>query len=142
MARVALILIAACLAGCTTAREPFPGQDPAQVWRALVAVAESPSYDDPDPARRWTVRQNSVWIDEGTDRIEIYRELVRILHEPRKTPRRDERTWRFRVILDRSTSPPTAEFIGRDLAVPSHVWNEAVLYFDDVWGILGGREQN
>ena len=143
MARLLVILIAvSCLGGCTTAREPFPAQDPGQVWRALVTVAESPSYDHPDPRERWTVRKNSVWVDEPADRIEIYRELVRYLHDPRKPERRQERTWRFRVTLQRDADPPTAEFTGRDFAVPSHVWDEAVRYFDDVWAILGGREQN
>ncbi len=116
------------LSGCTTVHREFAGLPSDQVWTALVAVAESPNYDD------WTVTENDVWVDETARRIEIYRRLRRVIHQPASKTRRENREWRFQVIFE----PPLATFTSRGMGVPSHAQDEADRYFEDVLDILGG----
>jgi hypothetical protein len=125
------------LAGCMSYTHTFEGQDAQQVWSALVAVAETPNYDSDDPQQRWLVKENHVWVDEGEARIEIYRELDRVLHRPGAKPERQQRTWRFNVELE-SQNPPVAVFFCRDYVVPVRVEREADRYFLEVWEILVG----
>lgn len=131
------LLLAPSLLGCTRLRESFPGQAPEHVWRALVAVAESPDYDHPDPTRRWFVVENDVWLDEAEARIEIYRRLRRDVHRSGSGPHREDRTWRFGVRLE-ATDPPEATFVSRDWGVPMQALDEARRYFADVRGLLRG----
>ena len=131
------LLAAFTLAGCTSFREEFPGQDVPQLWTALVAVAETPDYSDDDPDKRWIVQENDVWVDEENARIEVYRKVHRLLHRARTEPLLENRTWRFQVVMEQS-DPPTAEFVSRGFAVPTHATMEAERFFEDVWSILGG----
>jgi hypothetical protein len=130
------LLIGFPLAGCASVTRAYPGEDPGQVWTALVAVARTPDYDDPDPNSRWTVRENEVreFRDEG--RIEIYRRLARHLHRPDTITRPERRTWRIRVVLD-AGEPPTARFTIRGWTIPARVIEEGERYFDDVRRLLG-----
>lgn len=129
-----VVLASFILAGCTTVRQEFIGSSPDQVWTAMVAVAESPSYDD------WTVTDNDVWVDEAARRIEIYRRLRRVIHQPASKARRENREWRFQVIFE-PTDPPLATFTSRGLGVPFHAHHEAERYFQDVLDLLGGMPQ-
>jgi len=97
--------MAVSMTGCTTVLESFPGEDPGHVWTALVAVAQTPDYSDADPAERWMVKENHVYVDEPNARIEIYRELDRVLHRARTTPVREERTWKFQILFDPEDRP-------------------------------------
>lgn len=134
--------LTACLAlcslfvvtGCTTLHETYPGHPPEQVWTALKAAAETPDYSE------WVVDANEVWVDEDEQRIEIYRKLDRILYRPGRKPLRENRNWRFQVILE-STDPPQATFTSRGWAVPAHAREEGLQYFDLVWDVLGGRPE-
>ena len=127
--RLMVVLLAvSMLLGCTTVHQEFAGLPSDQVWTALVAVAESPDYDD------WTVTENEVWVDEAAQRIEIYRRLRRVIHQPAYKARRENREWRFQVIFE----PPLATFTSRGMGVPSHAQDEADRYFEDVLDMLGG----
>ncbi len=125
------ILALISLSGCTTVNHTFTHQPADQVWTAMVAVAQSPVYED------WQVSRNDVWVDEDARRIEIYRRLRRILAQPASKIRRENREWRFQILLE-STNPPKAVFTSRGLGVPSHAQREGELYFADVLDILSG----
>ncbi|MEE9131703.1 MAG: hypothetical protein V3T84_16935 [Phycisphaerales bacterium] len=129
-----VVLAAFILPACTTVRQEFIGSSRDQVWRAMVAVAESPSYDD------WTVTDNDVWVDEAAQRIEIYRRLRRVIHQPASKARRENREWRFQVIF-KPTDPPLATFTSHGLGVPSQAQHEGERYFQDVLDLLGGMPQ-
>jgi hypothetical protein len=128
------------LGGCVSRSETFTGQQPEQVWTALVAVARTPNYGDPDPTERWTVRENDVWVDDAGRRIEIFRRLERDLHNPASRPRHEEREWKIQVTMQ-DTHPPKAKLTARQLNVPAHTWKEAERYFDQVWDVLGGKPE-
>jgi len=98
----------------------------------MVKTAESPSYSD------WHVIENDVWADEGSGRIEIWRLLRRYQDPAGQWDRLEDQEWKFSIVLD-PTDPPVASFKVRTLCVPSHSWNEADRYFNDVWTLLGGR---
>ena len=133
--RLMVVLLAVLtLSGCTTVHQEFAGLPSDQVWTALVAVAESPDYDD------WIVTDNDVWVDEAAQRIEIYRRLRRVIHQPAYKARRENREWRFQVIFE-PTDPPVATFTSRGLGVPSQAQDEADRYFQDVLDLLGGIPQ-
>ncbi len=132
-----LLLASLWLTGCTQVRQSFPGKDPGQVWTAMVAVANTPDYSDPDPAQRWQVKENRVWIDEETARIEIYRELDRVLNLASAKPRREHRTWEFQILYE-GGDPPSATFVSRGWGVPMQAADEGDRYFADVWDMLGG----
>ena len=128
--------VLAALSGCVSVRETFTGHDPDQVWTAMKAVANAPDYAKGEPADRWTVRENSVWVDEAGNRIEIFRRLERQLYEPGTSPQHQERQWKLRVQLEQR-EPPTAKFTSRQWGVPAHTWDEASRYFAEVREILG-----
>ncbi len=110
-----VVLVAALvLGGCGAVMHTFADQDAEQVWKAMVAVAGQPRYDD------WTVLANDVWVDE-----------------PGAKPRNERRTWDFEVRLP-GTDPPEARFVTRGTTVPSHAQAEARRYFDDVGDLLSG----
>jgi hypothetical protein len=119
------------LAGCAGVKHTFEDQDAEHVWKAMVAVAEQPRYDD------WTIVANDVWVDEADHRIEIHRRLDRHLHVPGAKPRREERTWQIEVRL-LGTDPPRAKFASRNANVPTQLQAEASRYFDDVLDLLSG----
>jgi hypothetical protein len=119
------------LAGCAGIKHTFEDQDAEHVWKAMVAVAEQPRYDD------WTIVANDVWVDEADHRIEIHRSLDRRLHAPQAKPRREQRTWRIEVRL-LGTDPPQATFASRTTSVPMQLQAEASRYFDDVAEVLSG----
>ena len=119
------------LFGCTTVHQEFVGLPSDQVWTALVAVAQSPNYDD------WTLTDNDVWVDEAAQRIEIYRRLRRVIDQPASKARRENREWRFQVIFE-PTDPPLATFTSRGLGVPSQAQHEGERYFLDVLDLLSG----
>ena len=123
-----VILAGTFLGGCTTVQREFLGLPSDQVWTAMVAVANTPDYDD------WTVTQNDVWVDPASRRIEIYRRMRRVIHQPAYKARRENREWRFQVIFE----PPMATFTSRGMGVPSHAQEEAEHFFDDVLDLLGG----
>ncbi len=125
---IVVILAGTLLGGCTTVQREFLASPPDQVWTAMVAVANSPDYDD------WTVTQNDVWVDPASKRIEIYRRMRRVIHQPAYKARRENREWRFQVIFE----PPVATFTSRGMGVPSHAQEEAEHFFDDVLDLLGG----
>ncbi len=131
------VLATLTMSGCTTVRQDFPDQDPGHVWTAMVAVAETPDYSHSDAAKRWIVRENNVWLDTANSRIEIYRELDRVLDLANADPRRENRTWLFRITLD-PTDPPLAEFTSRGWGVPMRARDEGLRYFADVLDLLSG----
>src|SRR6185503_1538792 len=96
---VAALVALSGLSGCVSKSETFSGQTADQVWTALTAVAKTPDYRDPDPTERWTVRENNVWIDDESHRIEILRRLERDLHNPASRPRHEEREWKLQITL-------------------------------------------
>jgi len=122
-------------AGCSTQREVFTDRPADEVWIAMKAVAETPDYASGDSDDRWTIRQNNIWINDETKRIEIARELERIYHQPGSTPHQENRAWKFTVRLE-STDPPTAAITSRGMGVPAHAWEEADRFFDEVWEVL------
>ncbi len=133
-----LLLLTLSLAGCgVKQRAIMPGRDPDQVWNAMVAVAQTPDYSSsPDPAMRWTVRENDVWIDSDASRIEIYRRVERELRQPLEQPRRETRDWKIAVLLEKR-DPPTILFQTRNSGVAAHAWDEAERYFNEVAQFLG-----
>ena len=133
---LAAALVATLAAGCTTQRASFPGQTTDQVWTALVAVAETPDYGDVPADERWSVKENSVWLDPAALRIEIYRELVRTTDLGSTRPWSRQRTWRFRVRLEPG-DPPTVEFRSRGVGAPLRALEEAERFFEDVSELLG-----
>ena len=137
--RFLLLALTVFLAGCSvTKTHSFDGHDADSVWTAMLVVAKSPAYNTGDPADRWNVRENRVWADEEQNRIEIFRRLDRILYQPASKPRYEDREWRFQVALEQR-DPPTVSFSSREVGLPSHAWEEADRFFDEVWDMLGGK---
>lgn len=135
-----LLVIGVLLTGCATYEQEFTGQTEGQVWSSMLAVAQTPNYDDPDPANRWTVVENEVWSDESQRRIEIYRKLERRLYQEPGQSIDQKREWRFQVNLlepETPSDPPTARFVGRGPYIYGHVEREAKRYFGDVNELLG-----
>ena len=130
-ARWAAVGLLVVLAGCTTVTHRFSGHDAEQVWTALVAVAESPHYDD------WDVASNEVWVDERSRRIQVYREVRRVLYQAGATPQPEHRTWRLEISMVQ-TRPPKVLFQNRGGDVPAHSVHEAQRYFNDVMDLLAG----
>ena len=131
------LAVAACislgLGGCVTRTQPLSGYSSDEVWIAMQAVADSPSYDD------WHIVQNDVYANDDTRSIEIYRELKRVYVSPTSDPQKQERDWRFQILLleDTETQLFSIDFTARQLAVPAHVWDEADRYFAQVNALLG-----
>ena len=134
----AMVLLAtsAAVGGCASRTHVFDGREIEPVWTAMKTVAAEPRYDD------WTIPNegNQVWTNDDQRRIEIYRKLERITHQPGKKPHVDQRTWRIQIFLTEA-EPPTAKFVSRDLVVPAWAWEEAERYFADVEELLGPRPQ-
>jgi len=138
---LALVLLALIsLGGCTTLTESFPGRSREQVWTAMIAVAQTPDYTDENPEARWFVKENRLWVDEEGARLEIYRELSRVLHRAGTHPVRENRTWRFQVLL-LNEDPPAVEFKSRGMGIPVLAADEGERFFDDVYAVLEGRER-
>ena len=116
-----------------TRTQPLSGYSSDEVWIAMQAVADSPSYDD------WHIVQNDVYANDDTRSIEIYRELKRVYVSPTSDPQKQERDWRFQILLleDTETQLFSIDFTARQLAVPAHVWDEADRYFAQVNALLG-----
>lgn len=139
-ALVLLITLIAPICGCATGEsQSFPGYDGRVVWTALTAVAQSPSYDDLEPARRWLVDENQVWVDEPRARIEIFRRVYRMEGILITDQHRNERTWRFQVLFHDGHTP-SASFHARGLSIPMQAQAEADSYFAEVWELLRGIE--
>jgi hypothetical protein len=126
-----MVVAMAAAGGCTSVDRSFDGYGRDQVWTAMVAAAETPAYVD------WKVATNDVWVDEADRRIEIYRNLRRVLYRPGADPLRETRTWRFEVRLDEG-DPPTAIFVSRGAGLPTDAQHEANRYFLDVQDLLLG----
>ena len=122
-------------AGCSTQREVFTDRPSDEVWTAMKAVAETPDYAQGEPADRWTVRRNNVWVDDESRRIEIERRIEHAYHQPGSKPLQEERAWKFTIRLE-SNDPPTALITSRGFGVPAHAWGEADRYFSEVWEVL------
>lgn len=125
---VVVLLVAG---GCTTVERTFDGYGPDQVWTAMVATANTPSYAD------WKVATNDVWVDESAQRIEIYRQLRRVLYRPGADPHHETQTWRFEVRLE-GHNPPMASFVSRGVGLPTDAQYEANRFFLDVHDLLLG----
>jgi hypothetical protein len=125
------------LTGCITCRETFAGHDADHVWTAMVAVAKTPDYNDKAYNKRWTVRENNVWVNDEERRIEIQRRLERTLYRAGAKPLHEQRDWKFQVTMT-DLDPPQAKFTSREIGVPSHAWDEAARYFGEVWDMLQG----
>ncbi len=131
-ARITVVILALIgLTGCTTVNHTFGSQPADQVWTAMIAAAQSPVYTD------WKVSRNDVWVDEASKRIEIYRRLRRVISQPASKIRRENREWKFQIMLE-ATDPPQAVFRSRGLGVPSHAQREGDRYFADVLELLSG----
>lgn len=119
--------------GCTTRSQVFEGYGDDQLWTAMVASAQKPTYDD------WRVMDNEVYVDQATRRIEVYRVLKRTLVTPYSTPRQEEREWKFQIALGRDPEldSPTVDFTARQLVVPAYVWTEADKFFLQMRTSLG-----
>ena len=128
------VILLVCLGGCTSMGETFDRYSSDQVWKAMVAVANSPGYDD------WKIAANDVWVDESNRRIEIYRKLQRVLYRADAPPHREDRTWRFEVTLEQS-NPPQARFISRGFSVITEARAESRRYFADVYEMLLGLSE-
>ena len=137
-ALVIFITLLAPVCGCATVTSrSFPGYDSHVVWTALTAVAQSPSYDDLEPAMRWIVDENQAWADESTGRIEIFRRVHRMEGKRITHQHRNERTWRFQVVFHDGNTP-SATFTARGMSIPTQVLDEANRYFADVRELLRG----
>ena len=133
-----LIAVPLLFTGCVTQTHTFEGHDADSVWTAMLAVARTPNYKSGPPAERWTVRENRVWADQEQNHIEIFRRLERILYQPASRPRYEDRQWKFQVALE-ERDPPSVSFTSREVGVPSHAWDEADRFFNEVWDVLGGK---
>lgn len=131
------LIATAFTAGCTSVTETYPAHESAQVWTALIAVAETPEYDAPDPADRWWVKENAVQVFDDESRIEIYRELDRMLHRPGAKPEREFRRWKLQVRFV-SEPVPSATVTSRGAAFPVDAQEEIARYFADVRDLLAG----
>jgi hypothetical protein len=134
---VLLTALALILGGCTSLQETYPGKTSGQVWTAMVASANNPDYY-PD----WHVTRNDVWVDEPGARIEIHRVLERDYIVPLGHPQHQSREWQQRVVLATGRDDqPVIEFTSRNLGVPAKAREEAMMFFADVWELLGGRPE-
>ena len=129
LTRILVLLLLVLASGCTSMHREYPGHNDKTVWQVMQAVAREPKQTD------WFMIENSVWVDEANKRIEIYRFSRRDRHDPGAQPRRDDRRWRFQVVLDHA-NPPRVKFVSRGFGVPAHAWEEANLYFDEVGSLL------
>jgi len=132
-----LLLLLPVLLGACGVQSTFTGEDPAQLWRAMQAVAESPTYDKGDITKRWTVVENIVEVDNVDWRIDITRHLKRPLRRPGAKPLYEDLHWRFEIQLLHE-NPPRVQFSSIDPALPTKVQYEGDRYFAEVRSILSG----
>lgn len=132
------IVMFVMLGGCSAQYHTFEGHNADDVWQAMLTVARTPDYQTGPPDERWTVRENRVWDDPETNRIEIFRRLERVLYQPASRPLHEDRQWKFQVVLE-ERNPPTVMFFSREMGVPAHAWVEADRYFEEVQDVLTGR---
>lgn len=130
---LSLGLALVALGGCTTRTQVFEGYSDDQLWTAMVATANAPEYDD------WRIRRNEVFVDDDSRRIEVFRVLRRTYVSPYAEPSRQEREWRFEILLarDEELGFPMVDFTARQVTVPAHVWQEADRYFAQMRTLLG-----
>jgi hypothetical protein len=128
-----LVFVAISLAGCSTPMQhTFPNADRSHLWTAMVATANAPEYNDDGIQGRWIVVENDVDANPDQARIDVRREITRILHLPRQKDQHDRREVKFSVYL-LPTNPPTIEFISKStyfIAVRGEI--EATRYFSAV----------
>lgn len=126
------------LSGCVSQTQSFEGYGEDQVWSAMIAAARTPEYDD------WKVAENELFVDESTQRLEVYRRLRRLYVSPYAAPRREREEWRFQIKLssDESTGSAIVEFTARQLVVPGFAWREADRYFAQVRSLLAPAQQS
>jgi len=138
-----LAMSAALLGGCNVSnRMAFEGTEPGALWTAMQAAAESPDYESSDPAKRWFVKENHVHREDGEARLEVYRELDRIVRGPMTgLDLRERRAWRFSIRLE-NTDPPAASFTVRGFVVPTRAGDEARRFFADVEAVLAGLPES
>lgn len=117
-------------AGCSTYKHTYPQHSAEQVWSAALAVAESPDYDED-----WRVTENHVWVDDEWARMEIDRELRRVVKKPYHQAVKERRDWQFRVELI-SEEPATLAFTNRTPMIPGWSYDEAERFFSDVNAML------
>ena len=130
---IAVGTLVGSLVGCTTRTQVFEGYSDDQLWTAMVATANAPEYDD------WRVRRNEGFVDDDSRRIEVFRILRRTFVSPHAEPSRQEREWRFEILLarDEELLVPMVDFTARQISVPAHVWQEADRYFAQMRTLLG-----
>ncbi len=146
--RIVMFVIGLCgfvsFGGCKSVEtQSYVDRDAGQVWTAMKAVAETPSfYDD------WVVTANDVAVYEVDYRIEVHRELMRDMVIPGGGgPQRESREMDQTITLvvgddddDIDNGPqPIIKFVSKRATVPVRAKNEADLFFADVWELLGGR---
>ena len=139
MRAVLIGMSSAIVCGCAAPIATFPGEERAIVWKAMVAAAESPEYEDLELSRRWIVRENTVWANPQDGRIEVHRLLHRVRRLPMQPEVKEERDWLFiiRMFAEEDGTPPTAEFRSRNVGpVPAQVREEANRYFATVRSLL------
>lgn len=126
------------LAGCGWKTHTFEDHNADTVWAAMLAVARTPDYQSGPADTRWVVRENQVWTDAQTNRIEVFRRLERVRYEGASRPIYEDRQWKFQILLEERT-PPTVSFSSREMGVPAHAWDEADRFFDEVTDVLEGK---
>jgi hypothetical protein len=132
---LAVVLLGGCKSSVT---RNFDGHHAADVWTAMTVVAEQPDYQSGPYDQRWTVVRNDVFIDEANRRLEINRELKRILQRPRTREERQDDRWTVRVTLLRE-DPPTVTFLDRGWHIPTDSQYEAERFFAGMREVLGPR---
>ncbi|MCA9296469.1 MAG: hypothetical protein KC983_08125 [Phycisphaerales bacterium] len=137
--RMLLLVVMVLLGGCkSSVTREFDGHQAADVWTAMTAVAEQPDYQSGPYDQRWTVVRNDVFIDDANRRIEIDRELKRILQRPRTREERQDDHWTIRVTMVRE-DPPTVTFLDRGWHLPTDSQYEAERFFAEMREVLGPR---
>ena len=135
---VRVLLFAAMFAvvtGCTVYERKYPGRTADQVWSAMVAVANEPNYES-EKWGKWHVTKNEVWVDEENARIEMFRELRRVVYKAGMVkPDDQDRTYRITVNL-RDSEIPRVRFETRAWEIPADAFAESQRYFDDVGELL------
>jgi hypothetical protein len=132
-----LVALALSVPGCTVYERTYPGRSADQVWTAMIAVAEQPSYDSEEWGK-WHVMSNDVWVDEPQARIEVYRKLRRVVYNAGMVrPDEQDRTYRMTVKL-RDAGTPRIHFETRAIELPTDGFTESQRYFDDVGALLEG----
>lgn len=131
-----IALAAAALVGCASETATFAGRPRDQVWTAMVAAAEQPQYAD------WRMLENRVVVDEERQEIYVARQLRRDLVRPGTNEVRQDRSYRFDIMLEDSSgddpeAPLTVVFSSVEPVLPTRLFEEAERYFAEVAELLG-----